>query len=305
MFFTRANIGQNYNMEDLCVYARRRKQKFIEQADNRYKRKINNVVATLRRNIADKKVLLVGGPSGSGKTTTAKLVVKKLSTYGIKAVVVSMDNFFVNRVDNPVLPNGQKDFDNITALNLELFKKCMTELVRTNHTRMPIYDFITGVRTDNVTPMEVDENTLIVVEGIHSFNPLCLTDEIKDKVVKLFVCPTSGFMSKESYISPEGLRFIRRILRDFNHRGYSVKNTEDYWTLLRKREDEYIFPFRSTSDYEIDTTHTYEPFLYKHELISIAEKDKNAMRYIKSFEMPSDITKQDISKDSLIQEFLP
>ncbi len=305
MRYARVWKMRNYDLDDIVRLAYKNKERLVKRAENNYKNNVEKVVNAIKSSIKDKRILFVCGPSSSGKTTTSNIITQKLEKMGIGACVVSMDNFFINRADTPKLPNGNYDYENVTTVNLDLFKKCMDELLEKGESMLPIYDFVTGVRTDNVYKLHLKENTLIIVEGLHAFNPLCHTELMKQKGIKLYVCPQSGFLINDgSCLTPERLRFIRRAIRDFYHRGHKIVDTENTWKDVRAGEDMYVVPYRGEADYIIDTTYIYEPLLYENELIKIANEDDGAKKYIKKNIPKTPLTKADISKNSLVWEFL-
>ncbi len=293
---------QNYKLQDILELASRDKNKLVKRTENRYKDSVIRVAKYIAKN--NYSIVCVSGPSSSGKTTTSNIITKKLEEFGKSALVVSMDNFFINRLDTPLLPDGTRDYDNINAVNIELFKKCMDELIDTGSTNMPIYDFISGVRLDDACCVKIKSNTVIIVEGLHALNPMCISEKMKTRTLKMYVCPQSGFIQPNANITPETLRLTRRMVRDFYHRGHSVKDTEAMWKNVREKEDVFVVPYKADADFIIDTTHMYEPLLYEHELLNISQKDADALKYLNYYLLNSNFSKNYISKDSLIWEFL-
>ena len=295
----------NYDINHIVEAITKDKKAMVKASEKNYRKGVEAIVDEISKDIENKNLLLICGPSSSGKTTTSDIIVKALGKKGFPALVVSMDNFFINRKDTPILPNGARDYDNITALNLELFKKCMNELLENQYTKLPIYDFYTGVRQDDVVETRITKDTVIIVEGLHAFNPLCISSTMQKNAIKIFVCPESGFSKNfDTLISAQKLRFTRRLIRDFCSRGHSIKETETMWKNVLDSEKKFILPFKKYADFIIDTTHAYEPFLYNKKIAEFIKKDENFKNYLFAGVPKTDLDYEDISPMSLIWEFL-
>ena len=305
MRYSRERKHKSYQMEQIIELANKKKVRLIKRAEAHYRNNVKNAVAYILENIKDKNLLLVTGPSSSGKTTTSNLIMKALDKRGISALVVSMDNFFIHRKDTPFLPDGTRDYDNVTSLNLDLFKEKMNLLLEERKAELPEFNFITGIREDNVFCGVVPEGAIIIVEGLHAFNPLCISKVMQEKSIKVYVEPQSEFeFNNGEKISPIDLRFRRRAIRDFFNRGYSIEETEKNWVNVRKGEEKFVLPYKQDADFLIDSVYMYEPLLYQKELKKIAETDKNALKYINTKIPSTKLTKKDIPADALIWEFL-
>ena len=294
-----------YDIEKINKLAVESPEKLASIAENGYESKIKKVAKSIAENIDKQNVILIAGPSASGKTTSSHILVAELENAGIPAIVVSMDNFFIERKDTPTLEDGTKDYDNISSLDISLFKKCMDNLIKNKNSTMPIFDFITGNRDDEAYCVSLtSEKTAIIVEGIHAFNPLCMSNEMQGKCVKVYVCVASNFLAKDGSLTSETLRFCRRLIRDFYHRGLDVVGTENLWKHVRKAEEQFIVPFKDCADFVIDTTHAYEPLLYKDDLLKIAKLDRNATKYLKCYTNVANYSKKYVGEYALVWEFL-
>ena len=295
----------NYDIDNIVERISLDKKSFVQSAEKNYKQGVEAITKQIAKNISEKNLLLVCGPSSSGKTTTSNIIVNTLANLGISALVVSMDNFFIEREETPLLPNGAKDYDNVKTINIELFKKCLNELIEKGTTKLPIFDFITGHRQDDVVEVTMRKNMVIIVEGLHVLNPLCISQAMQQKAIKIFVCPKSGFnKNNKTLISSTSLRFTRRMIRDFCSRGYSVNETEINWQGVIDAEKQFITPYKKDADFIIDTTHAYEPFLYNQKMLELLEKDRDFAKYIVKDIPKTELTSNDISSISLIWEFL-
>ncbi|MGN1227038.1 MAG: hypothetical protein ACI4TX_00170 [Christensenellales bacterium] len=296
---------RTYNMEKVCKMAVKTPAKLAKLCENNYENKVLKIVNKIMSTIDSKNIILIAGPSASGKTTSSHIIVSELEKRGVPAIVVSMDNFFIERKDTFTFEDGTKDYDNIASLDIALFKKCMDNLINDKFSMMPIFDFITGNRDDEAYNVEITSpKTAIIVEGIHAFNPLCMSDLMRGRCQKVYICVASDFQTESGLLTHETLRFCRRMIRDFYHRGSDVENTEQLWRHVRESEEQFVVPFKSSADFIIDTTHAYEPLLYKDELLKIAKMDENALKYLNFFLNDVDYSKQNVGKNALVWEFL-
>lgn len=305
MRYSRERKRKSYQMEQIIELANKKKSRLIKRAEAHYRNNVKNAVQYIMENIKDKNLLLVTGPSSSGKTTTSNLIMKALEKRGIPALVVSMDNFFIHRKDTPLLPDGTRDYDNVTSVNIDLFKEKMNDLLEKGKAELPIFDFKTGIREDDAFCGIAPEGAIIIVEGLHSFNHLCISKVMQEKAIKVYVEPQSEFEFRNGKrIIPTELRFRRRAIRDYYNRGYSIAETEKNWVNVRAGEEKFVLPYRQDADFLIDSVYMYEPLLYQKELKKIAETDKDALKYL-SLKIPSTkLNKKDIPSDALIWEFL-
>ena len=234
LFLTEKRISRIFNMEKICKRAKKNPRFLANLTEFRYKIQIEKIVNKISRNIKKKNILLIAGPSASGKTTSSHLLVEAFKKRNINAIVISMDDFFISRDETPELSDGSKDYDSIKALNLDLLKKCIDELVTNKSTLMPVFDFVNGVRIDNAKEikMEGDKN-VIIIEGIHAFNPKILSEKMRERCIRVLILVGSDFKTKLGLISHNNLRYCRRLIRDFYTRGTSVIQTEQYWKNVR------------------------------------------------------------------------
>ena len=295
-----------YIIEKLNEQALKDKQTFIEKSEVKYFSQLKSIVKdAVKNNI---KFIFVAGPSSSGKTTTAKYLCSLINEFGKQSNYISLDDFFLNRVDAPLLPNGEKDYENIKALDINEMEKCFTKLSQTGCAYFPHYDFFTGINTKEVREVVLNQNSIIVVEGNHAFNPV-VTNCIKGaKFIRVFVHPEHVFAhrSGEVIIDPFQLRLIRRTIRDVGNRGYKPEHTLNMWNAVRDGEDKYIFPYVHLADYVINTTYAYEVMVYRTILDKLLANTKNVecesmLSVVQNF---VEIDVSEIPKKSLMWEFL-
>lgn len=252
------------------------------------------------------KIILIAGPSSSGKTTTSKLIRENLLKHNKKSIIVSLDDFFLNRVDTPLLPNGKYDYENITALDLKCFYTFMDNLIENKSAKMPVYNFISGKREDQLVPVNIDSDTYIIIEGLHALNPI-LTEKHKKYVYKLYLCALSNFnYNDELLINYVDLRLIRRMIRDYYTRGRTIEETLYTWQEVLDGEVKYIDPYKNDVDFTIDSTHMYEPLLYAKYLLPLLEKlDLPITNKLKEkLNKCEKLNKNIIPKNSLLKEFI-
>ena len=278
---------------------------FINECENSYRNQINEVVNDIISN-RDIKVVLVAGPSSSGKTTSSNILMKKLQDKGIHSVVISLDNFFINRENTPKLPNGRYDFESPYSLDLEYLNTFIADLLDNGKALMPIYDFKSGERQKDYEEIVLTDNSVVLIEGIHAHNPLLFKSHTKN-MYKLYVCLNSDFVcDNEIKIQAKQLRLMRRSLRDYLTRGHSVSATLTMWDDVLDGEEKYIKPYKPYASYIIDTTHPYEPMLYKKYLSEMLEtvsnpEAKDLLEILKNFDC---LDKSNVPDGSLLWEFL-
>ena len=260
----------------------------------------------------DVKVILIAGPSSSGKTTFAQRLGIQLRLNGLKPVTISVDNYFVERPNTPLDVNGEYDFDCLEAIDLELFNKDIDKLLNGKEIEMPEFDFLVGTKRYNGRKMRLDEDQILVIEGIH-----CLNDELtkkisNDKKYKIYTSALTVLnMDYYNRISTTDNRLIRRIVRDYNYRGYSAKSTLATWHKVNRAEEKNIFPYQESADTIFNTSLIYELAALKPAAMPLLEaigKDEpeyaEARRLINILKYFEPIKQEDVPRNSLLREFL-
>ena len=228
-----------FNLTQLNQMAKTNYQKLIADSESFYHNQINEIANQIASN-GKYKIVLVSGPSSSGKTTSSNLLRKKLLEFGYQSIVVSMDDFFLNREDTPLLPNGDYDYENVTALDLDFLNKFIDDLFDKGEAQMPTFNFITGKREEKLTTIKPSSNTIIIMEGIHALNPIVFKKHT-DRMYKIYICVNSNFEIDGNVVIPaQKLRLIRRLIRDYRTRGMSLEATFKMWPNVLEGEDLYI-----------------------------------------------------------------
>ena len=234
-----------------------------------------------------------------------------LKSFGLHPKTIGMDDYFVDKKENPVDKNGNPDYECLEALDLKLFDNQMEALLRGEKVRIPTYNFVIGEKQFR-TDMQLEENDILIIEGIHALDTKILTNIPKEKKYKIYICPLTELnMDNHNRIPTTDNRLLRRIIRDNRTRNYSVEDTLKQWPSVRAGEEKYIFPYQDESDatinsaaiYEIGVLKTYvEPLLYSVESDSpYYEEAKRLIRFLRLFlPIPSD----SIPEDAVIREFI-
>ena len=260
----------------------------------------------------DTKVVLIAGPSSSGKTTFAKRLGIQLRLNGIKPVTISVDNYFVERPDTPLDENGEYDFDCIEAIDLELFNKDLSNLLKGKEIDVPTFDFFVGTKRYNGQKMKLNEGEILVIEGIH-----CLNDKLtpiipQENKYKIYTSALTVLnMDYYNRISTTDNRLMRRIVRDFNFRGYTAKSTLSTWHKVNRGEEKNIFPYQDSADSIFNTSLIYEISALKPAIEPLLNTIKNdepefaeAQRLLSFLKYFEPIPVEHIPNNSLLREFL-
>ena len=272
-------------------------------------------IAQIADKIAERKnvkMVLIAGPSSSGKTTFAQRLGLQLKINGLKPVTISVDNYFVERPDTPKDENGEYDFENIEAIDLELFNNHLTALLNGETIECPEFDFSVGTKRYKGKTMHLAEDEILVIEGIH-----CLNDKLTEKIpqeqkYKIYISALTVLnMDAFNRISTTDTRLVRRIVRDNQFRGYTAQNTIATWDNVNKGEEKNIFPFQEEADSIFNTSLIYELGVLRNEAIPLLEKitkdEKEyaeAQRLIEILRYFEPISKDIVPSHSLLKEFL-
>ena len=258
------------------------------------------------------KMVLISGPSSSGKTTTCKRLSVQLGVLGYHPVQISVDDFFVEREETPKDKNGNYDFEALEAVDLPLFNKTLSELIEGKRVELPTFDFANGTKLWTGKSIQLDEKSIMVIEGIHCLNPK-LTEQVPDDVkFKIFVSAlTSISIDRQNPIPTTDNRLIRRIVRDYNYRGYSAVDTLRRWRSVRNGEEKNIFPFQENADEMINTSLIFELGVLKpyatpilSQVPETAVEYAEATRLLKFLSFFKTIPVNTIPGTSILREFI-
>ena len=270
-------------------------------------------------NIADKiakrkevKVVLIAGPSSSGKTTFAQRLGLQLRLNGLKPVTISVDNYFVEREDTPVDENGNYDFECLEAIDLKLFNDHLTRLLAGEEIEMPSFDFETGTKQYKGHFLQLQENDILVIEGIHCLNDYLTAAIPQNQKYKIYISALTVLnIDYYNRISTTDSRLVRRIVRDNQFRGYSALHTLKIWDSVSRGEDKYIFPYQEQVDSMFNTSLIYELGVLRNiampllkEIDQSHPEHTEAKRIYEMLKYFEPIPQQYVPKNSLLREFI-
>ncbi len=300
------------NVADFNVACRNNKSFImIKLAEALHEKKI----ALIADDIAARKgtrFVLISGPSSSGKTTFSKRLQIQLLVNGIKPVIISMDNYFVNRVDTPRDENGDWDFENINALDLPYFRQQMSDLLEGKEVELPTYSFEKGERIFEGKRLRLDKDSVIILEGLHALNPSLLPNIPREATYKIFVSAlTTINIDNHNWIPTIDIRLLRRIVRDYKYRNYSARETISRCPSVMRGEEKWIYPFQEEADVMFNSALLFElAVLKRHAEPILAEVPKfcdeytEAHRLIKFLQYFVAIPEKEIPPTSLLREFV-
>ncbi|MBO7417833.1 MAG: nucleoside kinase [Bacteroidaceae bacterium] len=287
----------------------------INVAEALQEKKIAHIAEQIYQRTAEGKpvkLVLISGPSSSGKTTFSKRLSVQLLTNGIIPYPISLDNYFLPRVETPKDEKGDYDYESIYALDLQLFNDQMQAILRGEEVELPYYNFQTGLREYRGQKLRLRENMVLVMEGNHGLNPE-LTPQIPDEnKFKIYVSAlTTIALDRHNWIPTTDNRLVRRIVRDFNYRGYSAQQTIARWQSVRAGEDKWIFPFQENADAMFNSALWFEFAAFRSHVEPIlgmvpqnCREYAEAYRLLKFLKYFYAIRDNEIPHTSLIREFI-
>ena len=258
------------------------------------------------------RIVLITGPSSSGKSTFCKRLSVQLLACGLRPYSFSTDDYFVNRVDTPKLPNGQYDFDNIETVDYKLLGEHLERLMKGEVVEVPQYNFVTGKREWNGKKFKLSNDSVLIIEGIHALNPL-LTKQIPDSAkYKIYISAlTSISLDDHNWIPTQDNRLLRRIIRDYNKGAFSARETISQWHSVCEAEDQWIVPFQETADVMFNSALNIEfAVLRTHAEVILASVPKNCPEYAEAHRLLKflryfiPISDKEIPPTSIMREFV-
>ena len=258
------------------------------------------------------KLILISGPSSSGKTTFSKRLSVQLMANGLKPYPVSLDDYFVNRVDTPKDENGNYDYESLYALDLDFFNQQLQALLNGEEVELPRFNFNTGMREMSGNRLKVDDNMILILEGIHALNPELTPHIPAENKFKIYVSAlTTILLDNHNYIPTTDNRLLRRIIRDYKYRGYSAEETISRWPSVRAGEEKWIFPYQENADVMFNSALLFELAIIKDYAEPILRKVPNnrpeyseAYRLRKFLEYFIPLQDKELPPTSVLREFL-
>ena len=272
-------------------------------------------IAKIAEEIASRKgvkLVLLAGPSSSGKTTSCKRLSIQLAVNGLKPLQISLDDYFVDREKTPKDASGEYDYESIYALDLDLINEQFNALFRGEEVELPKYDFQSGKSKKSGNRLKMNDNNVLVVEGIHALNPELTAHIPQEQIFRVYASAlTTILLDNHNYIPTTDNRLLRRIIRDYKYRGVSAQETIHRWPSVRAGENKWIFPFQENADAMLNTAMLYELAVIKMQAEPLlqqvpenCEEYAEAYRLLKFLKYFKGIPYNNLPPTSLLREFL-
>ncbi len=304
-------LGANYipDINDMIDAGKVRDMVLLSEA--LHEKKISDIADDISHK--RKRIVLISGPSSSGKTSFARRLCVQLRVNGLKPLYMGMDDYFIDRKDSPLDENGEKNYENLEALDINLFSQNINDLLAGKDVDIPAFDFMDGVKKFGSNITKINSDQLIVIEGIHALNAK-VTEQIPDKEkYKIYISPFLHIkLDVQNRIPMTDTRLLRRIVRDYNYRGHSASDTIKLWPKVRAGEEKNIFPYNGEADAMFNSTLVYETSILKKYATDILKKVKadeqeygEAQRILSFLEFFKEIEDDHyIPNNSIIREFI-
>ena len=280
-------------------------------AEAKQEAKIARIAAEIKKR-ESVRFILIAGPSSSGKTTFSQRLLVQLEAQGLRPRYVGVDNYFISRDLLPTDEHGKKDFESMSAIDVEYFNQDMEALLRGETIKMPTYNFVTGKREFRGETIKMGEGDVLIIEGIHCLNDALTYSLPLESKYKIYISALSQLnVDEHNRVASRDGRLIRRIIRDHNTRGYTASNTIMMWDMVQNGEEKFIFPFQETADvffnsalpYELAVMKTYvQPLLF-----SVGRDDParhEARRLLKFLDYFLPLPAEDVPTNSILREFI-
>lgn len=304
-------LGINYVCDVNNLVSSSKIADFIQTNELYLQQKILNQASIIKDN-KNIKFVLMAGPSSSGKTTTSKKLSIALKTYGKKIFNLSIDDYYLDQKLMPKELVEKRDFESVDLIDKDLLAQHLRKLVNHEEVQLPTYNFNKGIKEFNDKPVSIDDNTIIVIEGIHALNDKLFASIPQENKYKIYVSPFEPLsIDRHNHMSTTDLRLLRRLVRDNRFRGVGVEDTLKSWQNVRNGEEKYIFPYMEFVDCVLNTSLIYEvgvlkvyaePLLYSVRVDSpYYEEAQRLIEFLKTF---YPIISEYVPNDSLLREFI-
>ncbi len=287
--------------------------KLITYAETRYEQMIMRAAQEIYKDKEHKRIILIAGPSSAGKTTTSRRLMTHLTTMGLSPITIAMDDYFIDREKTPLDEYGEPDFESIRALDVDLFNENLLDLLAGKETVLPVYDFKTGKSIREGRKLIVDENSPIIIEGIHGLNDELTSHVPQVNKYKIYINDLTHLnIDKYNRIPTSDVRLVRRITRDNVQRGHDALATIAMWQSVRRGEEKNIFPYASDADFVVNSSLFYEMGVlkkYAKETLESVSRDSvhyhEAKRILKYLSFFADVEDEStIYANSVLREFI-
>lgn len=272
-------------------------------------------IASIAEQIAHRqgtRVVLIAGPSSSGKTTFCKRLSIQLVTCGIKPIQISLDDYFVDRHLTPKDENGEYDYESVHALNIPLLNEQLQQLFEGKNIELPKYNFQTGKSEKSGKRLQLGDNQVLVLEGIHALNPELTAQIPQEQKFHIYISAlTTILLDDHNYIRTTDNRLLRRIIRDYKYRGVNAQETIHRWPSVRAGENKWIFPYQENADVMFNTAMLFELAVIKQQAEPLLDLvPENCPEYAEAYRLRTfldyiqPIPNRALPPTSLLREFL-
>lgn len=313
------NIVNSYRRYAMTIdkinqYAEKDPAGFVELAENAYRNDIRDIARSVHDSETKCRVIMLAGPTASGKTTTAHMLREELMQLGSGAEIISMDNFYLGAEKVPITPDNKPDFETVYALNIPLIEECISNLLQYGESDIAQFDFATSTPKKETVRVNLKNDSIAIIEGIHALNPIFTKHLTSVKgLKKIYISVKQGIKQtgRKGYVlTAAELRLLRRIVRDHKFRGSTAEHTLGMWDNVLYGEKKYIVPYKYSGDITINSIHIYEPCITGTEAIPILrEVSENSAEYdyaqylIERASMFFPIDEKYVPQNSLMREF--
>ncbi len=302
-----SNVGDFNNMSrDSNIH------NMIKISEALHEKKIAQIADMILERQPESRFVMISGPSSSGKTTLSKRLSIQLMVAGLKPIALSLDNYFVNRVDTPLDENGEWDFEALNAIDLELLNDNLSRMLKGEVVEVPFYNFEIGEREWRGEKIKIEADNVIILEGIHALNPDLCNSIPQNTMFKIYASAlTTISLDNHNWITTDDTRLLRRIVRDSKFRNYSARETINRWPSVKRGEAKWISPFQENADVMFNSALIFElAVLRKHAEPILADVPQfcneytEAHRLLKFLKYFNPIHEHEIPPTSLLREFL-
>ena len=285
-------------------------EKLVLHTQKRYQDQLSAVVEAVLAKPVSRKVVLLAGPTASGKTSVAHDLAQGISQKGAAVQVISMDDFYLGYY--PLLPDGTENFESFDALDMDLMDRCFHQLLTEGKTQLPQFDFVTVSRSSVKKEIELPEDGVLIIEGIHALNPRVSLNLPQEGIFRLCARVNTWFVDEEgeTLLTPKNIRLMRRMLRDKNFRNYSLINTLGRWDHVLSEERICLDPYMDFVDGYIESALDYEPGAFRYYLLPLLREigcdspfSEPVCELCDALERFEPVKPEQIPQDSLFREF--
>ncbi len=287
-------------------------QAFVNKVENEYHQRIKNVAEIVDKN-RHIKIILLAGPSASGKTTGAHILRDYLIEMGHRTEIISLDDFFKPHERMPIDEFGKMDFESVHSLETDEIVECFNKLLKERKADLPIFNFATKARESYRRTIELGENDVIIVEGLHALHPIIADNLPGNALLKLYVSVVGCYVDDagRKLLDSRRIRLMRRLSRDMIYRNSSPEKSLELWSSVVRGEDKYLCPHRSNADFELASFHDYELCVFKEivedvfkNLPETVENYDSVKAIVSAMEKANNLCIDYVPQNSLLREFM-